>query len=475
MKVMVNFTMHCPRGTFNPYNNMRQPKEILKYGPQIITFHNATPPVYTIVGNTTWGSTGMRQTGSYTAVWGTPTSESWTTGTKDITGVEVIYSTLTTASVIQVSLQNVTMSAGGVRTPDGVILAVWSGSSSFGRVGELVTHSFASPYVISTGSVIATVLEYLDRGPSLPQLGFRGLVTYSPLSEEFGASIKSSTASAWAPTGDYFAPIRFICSDGSKLYYRNGYVGMTSASTSATNYGPTTTGTGIDSGDERGMLWIPKKTYDIVEARLGVRLTDATTQADIALYKDTTLLASQSYTNSENIATGNRAAYGIKLNTPIRVYPGDNIRLTTKPRASTVRWDRLSFMTNEDMIDFFGNSQYETNLSITNRVDEGAWNTPVSASSSYTPIQFYGYEVTGAELLSGSYAVSGSVVVDNTPVQNATVRVMRNSDNLTTSASTDVNGIYQFNLASGSYHVVAEYEFGGQKYNALSFWNVPSV
>ena len=468
--------MHCPHGTSNQYNDMKQPKEILKYGPQIVTFHNNSPPLYTIVGGATWGSTGMRSTGSFTAVWGTPTSESWTTGTKEITGVEVVYATLSSASVIQVSLQNVTRSVtGGDRIPDGTVLTAWSGSSSFGGVGALVTHSFTAPYTISTGSVIATVLEYLDRGPSLPQMGFRALETYSPSSGEFGAVIKISTASAWQPTGNYFSPMRFICSDGSKLYYRNGYLGMTSASSATIDYGPTATGTGIDSGDERGMLWIPKKTYDIVEARLGVRLENAAAQADIALYRDTTLLASQSYTNSENMSIAIRAAYGIKLNTPIRVYPGDNIRLTTKPRASTVRWDRLSFMTNEDMIDFFGNSQYETNLSITNRVDEGAWNTPVSASSSYTPIQFYGYEVTGAELLSGSYAVSGSVVVDNTPVQNATVRVMRNSDNLTTSASTDVNGIYQFNLASGSYHVVAEYEFGGQKYNALSFWNVPSV
>lgn len=457
---------------------MRQPREILRYGPQIRTFHNTTPPLYTIVGNATWGSTGMRQTGSYTAIWGTPISESWTTGTKDITGVEVVYATLTASAVIQVSLQNVTMSAStptaGVRVPDGIPLASWIGTSSF-SASTLVTHSFSSPYTISTGSTIATVLEYANRGPVLPQLGFRAFQTYPARAAEFGATIKSSTASAWVSTADYFAPIRFICSDGSKLYYRNGYVGMPSASSAAIDYGPTATGTGIDSGDERGMLWVPKKTYDIVEARLGVRLTDANTETDICLYRDTTLLASQSYTNSENLGTGTRVALAVTPTASIRVYPGDNIRLTAKPRVATTRWDRLSFMTAEDMIDFFGNSQYETNLSITNRVDEGAWNTPVSASSSFTPVQFYGYEVTGADLLSGSFAMSGSVTVNNTPVQNATVRVMRSSDNLTTSASTDANGIYRFSLMSGSYHVIAEYESGGQKYNALSFWNVPSV
>ncbi len=453
---------------------MRRPKEIIRYGANVRTFHSQTPPVYTLVGFATFGSTGMRQTGSYMSLWGTPTSESWTTGTKEITGVEVVYDVMTTASVIQVSLQNVTMSSTGVRIPDGIILSSWSGSSSI-DIGKVVTHSFSSTYTISTGSSIATVLEYVDRGPTLPQLGFRALTTYTPRDGSVSATIKVSTASAWVNSGDYLAPIKFLCSDGSKLYYQNGYTSMTSASFGATDYNSSSTGTGIDSGDERGILWIPKKTYDITEVKLGVRIVDSTSAADICLYRDTTLLASQSYTNSENIATGNRVAYGIVLPTPIRVYPGDNIRLVTKPTVGNVRWDRLSFMTDQDLIDFFGGSKYETNLSITNRVDGGAWNTPVSASTSYTPVQFYGYEATGASLLSGSYVLSGSVTVNNTPVQNATIRVMRSSDTTTTSASSNINGIYQFNLASGSYHVIAEYESGGQKYNALSYWNVPPV
>jgi hypothetical protein len=453
---------------------MKRPKEILRYPENVLTFHNASLVVYTNLANSTLGAQGIRQTGSYIALWGTPTSESWTSGTKNITGVEVIYTTLTTASVIQVSLQNVTQSS-GVRIPDGTRLAVWSGSSSFGNVGRLITHSFASPYTISTGSTISTVWEYLDRGPTLPQLQIRALASYTTKNSIIGATVRETTASQWIVSEtEYLSPIRFVCSDGSKLYYQYGNFGMTSASFLTNDYLSTATGTGIDSGDERGMLWIPKNTYDIVEAKLLTRMVDPTTDMDMCLYRDTTLLASESYNNSKNVSNNDRIGYGVKLTTPVRVYPGDNIRLTVKPRTGQTRWIRLSFITSADMNQFFGGQLYETNLSITNRVDEGAWNTPTGADSSYSPVQFYGYEVTGANLLSGSYVLSGSVVANNIPAQNATVRVMRSSDNTAASASTNVNGLYQFNLVSGSYHVMVEYESGSQKYNSLSYWDVSS-
>ncbi|MFN9952580.1 MAG: hypothetical protein ACK55I_05715, partial [bacterium] len=127
---------------------------------------------------------------------------------------------------------------------------------------------------------------------------------------------------------------------GSKLYYQYGNFGMTSASFLATDYLSNFTGTGIDSGDERGMLWIPKNTYDIVEAKLLTRMVDPTTDMDMCLYRDTTLLASESYDNSKNVGTGERVAYGVKLTTPVRVYPGDNIRLTAKVKVSQIRWNR---------------------------------------------------------------------------------------------------------------------------------------
>jgi hypothetical protein len=449
---------------------MEQSKQIIQYGTSI--FQSASPPLIRVVGEASWGSTGMRQTGSYTAVWGTLVSESWSSGTKEIVSIETVYGTITTASVIQVSLQNITSSSDSIIVPDNNILAVWTGSTANITSDNLVTHSLFTPYIISTGSVIATVLEYIDRGGTLPQLGFKGFDTYPVADNNVGASIKLSTASTWTATADYLTCIRFRCSDNSFVYYQNGYLGLLSSSTGTATYQSNTTGTGIDGGDERGMLWVPKKTYDITEFRVNVRFPSSTSEADIVLYRDTTILTSQSI---DNLLSSTRFAYGQVLNIPIRVYPNDNIRLTVKPRVLDARWDRLSFVSSDDMVTFFGGPTAESNLSVTNRVDGGAWNTPIGAEYSFTPIQFYGREVVGAELISGSNVVSGSIILNGSPIEGATIRVIRSSDNTSTSGSSDVNGYYQFNLASGSYHVIVEYENGGQKYNALSSWNVSSV
>jgi hypothetical protein len=396
-------------------------------------------------------------------------ADGWTTGTKEITSIETVYGTVTPTSVLQLSLQNITSSESAI-VGDGNILALWTGSTAGMASDNLVTHSLFTPYTISTGSVIATVLEYITRDGT-SQIAFQGFNT-QVAPNDVGATIKVSTASSWTQTNDYLACLRFRCSDNSVVYYRNGYLGLLSSSVGTATFTSTTTGTNIDGGDERGMLWIPKKTYDITEFRIGVRIPDSTGEADIVLYRDTTMITSQSI---ENVSTSTRAAYGQVLDTPLRVYPGDNIRLTVKPRVLTARWDRISFVSSSDMITFFGGPTAESNVSVTNRVDGGAWNTPVGAEYSFTPFQFYGTEVVGAELISGSNIVSGSVVLNGSPIEGATIRVIRSSDNTTTSGSSNVNGKYQFNLVSGSYHVIVEYENGGQKYNALSKWDIGAV
>lgn len=457
---------------------MRRPKQILKYETAI--FDNTTPPLVTLVGNSTWGSTGARQTGSYIAVWGTLVSESWTTGTKDITSVETVYSTISADSIIQVSLQNTALSASsatvGILIPTGSLLATWTGSTTDYSINTISTHSFFSPHTVTTGSFLAVVWEYVSRSAALPSLGVRSFTTRDNADAIFGASIKSSTASAWvSPQNDYFANVRFRCSDNSLLYFQNGYLGMATSSQGASDFSSATTGTGIDGGDERGMLWIPKKTYDIVEYRIGSRLVDANSQTTFQLYRDTTLLASATFDSSSNISTSNRAAYGKTLDNPIRVYPNDNIRITARPDVGNTRWDRISLSSENDLKIFFGGDEYENNLSVTNRVDGGAWNTPTGATVSFTPVQFYGYEVTGANLLSGSAKLSGSVTLGGSPVSGALVRAIRRTDYTSTTASSDVNGTYQFNVQSGNYHVVVEYTSGSQKYNALSSWDVNSV
>ncbi len=447
-------------------------KPIAKYA--TVTFSNN---FFTQAGNSVWGTTGMRQTGSYSAPWGTLVSRSWSSGTKDIIGVEVVYGAVaTTSSILQVSLQNFSASA-NLTVPDGTLLAKWTGSINPTASGKITRHTFDTPYTVSTGSKIVTVIEYLDRGPVLPSLTIGTYQVYTEVTSNCGFSLKVSTASIWQTSGDYLSAVRFPCSDGSTLYYEGGYAGMGGTDASiVNNYTSQSTGVGIDSGDERGMLWVPNKTYDISGFRLLNRFTDATSTADLCMYRDTTLLVSKSITTADNIFTSTPVGYGAFFDTPIRVNPGENIRITTKPTFGNARWYRFSWVSADDMKEFFGGEENETNFSITNRVDNGAWNTPTSASYSIVPFQIYGTEVTGSALLSGSYTISGSVLNQGVPVVGATIRAIKRPENIALTTSSNASGYYQFsNIKSGSYHLVVEYESGSQKYNALSSWNVPSV
>lgn len=76
------------------------------------------------------------------------------------------------------------------------------------------------------------------------------------------------------------------------------------------------------------------------------------------------------------------------------------------------------------------------------------------------------------------YAISGTVTLSGTPVQGATVRCIRQSDNVALDEqTTDSTGQYEFsNLDENeTYHVAVEYEQDSVLYNALSLWDVSPV
>jgi hypothetical protein len=78
-------------------------------------------------------------------------------------------------------------------------------------------------------------------------------------------------------------------------------------------------------------------------------------------------------------------------------------------------------------------------------------------------------------LITSTYAISGTVTLEGSPVQNATVRCIRQSDNVAIDdVVTDSTGEYLFdNLNSEElYHVAVEYEQDSVLYNALSLWNI---
>ncbi len=73
------------------------------------------------------------------------------------------------------------------------------------------------------------------------------------------------------------------------------------------------------------------------------------------------------------------------------------------------------------------------------------------------------------------YAISGEVTLSGTPVQNATVRCIKQSDNtIITQQLTDVNGLYQFSGLDSAelYHLCVEYKTINQLYNSLSYWDI---
>lgn len=409
-------------------------------------------------------------------LWGTPISESWTSGTKDITGVRLIYTTVTanSSSVFNISLQLPSASA-NVYRPDGIPLAVWSGSvttASFSTTTP-VTHSFTSSYTISPNTKLGVVFKY-DIFSASTAVSPRAFLSRGEFSTVYGASTSTTTGSTWG-TSTGILPIQFICSDGSNLTYNGVPDAFIVTSFTSNEYTSTATGTGIDSGDERGMLWIPKRTYDIDKFVMLGRLVNTTTITNFNMYRDTTLLAQKTYTSQSNPNLQNFYRYSVDINPPVRVYPNDNIRFTTAPQSGSTRHVRISFGSTEQMKNFLGGDDDEIEFSFTNRVDGGAWNTPSGATSSLHMLQIYGNEVTGSALLSGSLTISGSVTLGGQVVSGARVYALRQSDGLVITTQSANDGGYQFNLSSSTYHVFVEHTTGSQQYNATSLWDIQPV
>jgi hypothetical protein len=437
------------------------------------------PPFVEALDNNTFGLVFSQDTaGEQAYVWGTPISESWTSGTKQISGVEVVYGSVTanSASIWNVSLQAQSASGNPIK-PTGIPLAVWSGSvtSSTFAIERVITHSFTSSYEIPTGSRLGVLFKY-DTFVSPTTLNVRGFNAKFELDSSCGISTTTNSGSTWSiNTATTIASLRLLCTDGSKLFFDNYPDSLALSSVTSNDYSSTATGTGIDSGDERGMLWVPKKTYDISRFQITSRLTQTSSIANFRMYRDTTLLANKTIFPIDNIDIGTSTGYSVDISPPIRVYPNENIRFTQMPVSGNIRHIRFTFVTPTDLQNFFGGDDDETNFSFTNRVDGGAWNTPSGATSSSLPLQIYGMEVTGSELIKGTLKISGSVSVAGQPVSGAQIFALRQSDGLVITTSSATDGRYELYVTSSSYHVFAQYQSGGQKYNVLSSWNVQPV
>ena len=81
-------------------------------------------------------------------------------------------------------------------------------------------------------------------------------------------------------------------------------------------------------------------------------------------------------------------------------------------------------------------------------------------------------------VVSLDYQISGTVTLSATPVETATVRCIAQSTNTTVAEqTTDASGNYTFTGLDSAelYHLCVEYETGGTKYSAKSYWDIAPV
>ena len=74
--------------------------------------------------------------------------------------------------------------------------------------------------------------------------------------------------------------------------------------------------------------------------------------------------------------------------------------------------------------------------------------------------------------------IKGAVTLSGSPIENATVRCIKQSDNtILGQQTTDASGEYSFEGLDENekYHLAVEYESGGTKYNAESLWDVEPI
>lgn len=311
--------------------------------------------------------------------------------TKSITGVDVYYENVTvgTGSTFHVSTQGVT--GGDDVRPDNVDAQVFTADPSTLTAGVRSAHTFDVGRTVSKGQRISVVFRWSVFG-SGSAVAVRSIAS-GVFNHDVGQCISSNSGTTWTGNGGGMPSIAFTCSDGSKIYFRGA--GMEALTATTTNdFSSVSTGTGIDQGDERGMLWVPRRAYDLSGSTSFVRMTQLTSEADIVLYRDATVLQSRSLVSADNRDMSSAVRVDFLFDAPVRVNPGDNIRLVIKPTTLTVRWYRYAFSSAANIRKhWWGGDENEPDLRITNRVDGGAWNDPAGGDAAFTPCMLYGKRV----------------------------------------------------------------------------------
>jgi hypothetical protein len=336
------------------------------------------------------GLNNINTAGEVNAFVGFVTAPNWTSGSKSITGIKLMYTALVQSggSVWQVSLRSMSRGTYPAK-PSASIDQFWTGSVTGLSTNTPITHSFNTARTVSPLDEMAVVVKWSTfvAGASANVAVYDAVAT----NEGVEVYVSADSEATWTPVGA-IPNMVFTCADGSELYFRGVEYFVTNYVTAlTTTFTSQSTGIGIDSGSERGILWIPKKQYDLQGVTTELRLANTASSAQMTLYRDTTPLASTIFTVADNSGTANYRVVSLNLTSSIVVSPQENIRVTLAPITGSIGWVRFGFQTPDDVKRFYGN--VEDNVAITNRVGTGSWNTPVSASASFTVTQFYGREV----------------------------------------------------------------------------------
>jgi len=220
--------------------------------------------------------------------------------------------------------------------------------------------------------------------------------------------------------------------------------------------------------DEYGNLWVPDAPARVIGAHFFCQMN--TTVLDVVLYQGSTAIATATYSYLHSFSTAG-GVHSVTFTSPVTVVPGTTYRLTLRPSTS----GNVQFWSGETaagaaLETWFGQSYYSTS-----RADLGAWTDSTLAVYWIAPVLDKMEDGTGPDI-SGANIISGTVTQNGAPVNGATVRLIRQSDNGVKTTTTNVNGQYTFSVAAGYlYHAIAEWTSGGASFNAKSLFDLTPV
>jgi hypothetical protein len=267
--------------------------------------------------------------------------------------------------------------------------------------------------------------------------------------------------------------LAFLCTDGSRAYFRNAYFPAYDQSGTNTYNATTAVDGGPASGNERGVLWVPDRPARITGLTVPLSLVAQDSAVSLRIYVNGSLAWSRSVFPYMVYAVNTTQHLNVAVHPSVTVAAGDQVRMTVLATGTGNVTVRTRIFINA--LDF----AYATrgaNVKQTRRfntAETGTWGEPSGAELRWFSIFPVGEVLTDAPDISGADTISGVVSRNGIPVSGATVRVIRQSDNGILATTTTAQGEYTFSVASGYlYHVLAEWTDSGQRYNAKSLWDL---